>query len=78
MKAILYLFTATFFWGLNFHLAKIMLKSTVFLEAGFWRYFFGVLVLLFLTYKDFPNFRIFKTHQKGLLLVGIVGLFGFN
>lgn len=55
-----------------------MLQHAHFLEAGFWRYFFGVLVLLFLTYRDFPKFSTFKTHQRGLFLVGLIGLFGFN
>lgn len=78
MRAIIYLSTATFFWGLNFYLAIIMLQSTHFLEAGFWRYFFGVLVLLGLSYQDLPSLRSIKIHQKGLYLVGVVGLFGFN
>ncbi|MDX2304770.1 MAG: DMT family transporter [Microscillaceae bacterium] len=78
MKAFLYLFTAAFLWGLNFHLAKVMLQDTGFLEAGFWRYFLGVLVLITLTFYDLPSYRVFRVHHKGLLLVGAIGLFGFN
>lgn len=78
MRAILYLLTAAFFWGLNFHLAKVMLQSAAFLEAGFWRYLFGAGVLLLFTYRDLPSLQTLKTHKKGLFLVGVVGLFGFN
>lgn len=78
MRAILYLATTAIFWGLNFHLAKIMLKEVGFVEAGFWRYFLGVIPLFFLVYKDLPSLSLIRENLKGLLLVGVVCLFGFN
>ena len=78
MRAILYLATTAIFWGLNFHLAKIMLKEVGFIEAGFWRYLLGVIPLFFLVYKDLPSLSLIRENLKGLVLVGIVCLFGFN
>lgn len=78
MRAILYLATTAVFWGLNFHLAKIMLKEVGFMEAGFWRYFLGVIPLFFLVYKDLPSISLIRENLKGLVLVGVVCLFGFN
>ena len=78
MKATLYLIFSAFMWGLNFHLLKIMLSSVHFIEAGFWRYFFGVIVLGIFTRKSFPKWSLFKKHITGILIVGILGLFCFN
>lgn len=78
MRAILYLATTAIFWGLNFHLAKIMLKEVGFVEAGFWRYLFGVIPLFFLVFKDLPSRALIRKNLKGLVLVGVVCLFGFN
>jgi drug/metabolite transporter (DMT)-like permease len=65
-------------WGLNFHLFKIMLSSVHFIEAGFWRYFFGVLVLTIYIRKKFPTWYLFKKNIKGVLVVGVLGIFCFN
>lgn len=78
MRAVLALTAATFFWGLNFHLAKVMLINVGFLEAGFWRYLFAVVLLGFLGGKKMLSFRSASTPLKGISLVGIIGLFGFN
>lgn len=65
-------------WGLNFHLLKAMLTSVHFIEAGFWRYVFGVAALAIYVWKSFPTWSLFKRHAAGILLVGLFGLFGFN
>ncbi|MCB0631198.1 MAG: EamA family transporter [Saprospiraceae bacterium] len=78
MKYWLYLIFASIAWGLNFHLAKVMLQSTNALEAGLWRYVFGVGVLLFFLWGDWPRWSVIRQHIKPLLLIGLAGLFGFN
>lgn len=78
MKSIIYLILAVTFWGLNFHFAKQMLSESSFLEAGFWRYAFGVLGLLVLSTQSLPKLSIFLKAPLGLILVGVLGLFGFN
>jgi drug/metabolite transporter (DMT)-like permease len=78
MKYWLYLIFASVAWGLNFHLAKMMLQSTNALEAGMWRYIFGVAVLSFFLWNDWPKWSGIRQHYKPLLLIGLVGLFGFN
>ena len=81
LRAILLLITATLFWGLNFHLAKFLLLSVDFLEAGFWRYALGigflVLVQIFSKAK-FPSFQLLLKNIKGYFLAGFVALFGFS
>ncbi|MEO1054313.1 MAG: DMT family transporter [Bacteroidota bacterium] len=76
MRPVLYLIVATIFWGLNFHLVKIMLLETNAFTAGFWRYLFAVPVLLIFAWKE-PLLRYFK-HPQAVVWIGIVGLFGFN
>ena len=78
MKSLLALFAATFFWGLNFHLAKVMLEDVGFMEAGFWRYLFGVAFLLLLLGKNSISLSTLWQHLEGISLVGVIGLFGFN
>lgn len=78
MKYWFYLAFATITWGLNFHLAKIMLEDSSAIEAGLWRYIFGVAVLLFFLWKDWPKWSAVKLQFKPLFLVGFIGLFGFN
>lgn len=55
-----------------------MLKSIDFIEAGFWRYSFAIILLILLT--DWKNLILhdFKKNYKGIFLVGFLGLFGFN
>jgi len=55
-----------------------MLKESHFIEAGFWRYFFGVIPLFILAYRALPPINELRKNIKGVLLVGIVCLFGFN
>ncbi len=78
MKAVIYFIISVIFWGLNFHLAKILLSEVNFIEAGFWRYLFGILPLTLLVYKDMPSLELILKNLKGISLVGIIGIFGFN
>lgn len=65
-------------WGLNFHLLQIMLYSVHFIEAGFWRYLFAVVILALLTRKPFAKWSLLREQLTGFLIVGILGLFCFN
>jgi len=78
MRSIVYLLFTVICWGLNFHFAKQMLSEVSFLEAGFWRYVFGVGTLLLISAKTLPHPKLFLLEPKGLLLVGAIGLFAFN
>lgn len=78
MKAYLYFTVTAIFWGLNFHWARIMLQNTSFIEAGFWRYLLGVLPLALLALRRLPKVKKIKKNIKGLLMIGIICLFGFN
>ncbi len=80
MRPYLFFVVAAIFWGLNFHLAKIMLAQVSFLEAGFWRYLFGITALLVISFRSkikWPR-TLQKEGKGGILLVGVIGLFGFN
>jgi len=78
--AVFLLLGAAIFWGLNFHEAKIMLRYVNFIEAGFWRYLFGVgfLFLLQVRHLKSLSFQEIKKGWKGIVLVGFVSIFGFN
>ena len=78
MRAIIYLAIATIFLGLNFHLAKIVLKEVDFIEAGFWRFLFGVVALVILGFKNLPSIKKVQENLKGISFTGFIGLFGFN
>ena len=78
MKPRFYLVIAAIFWGLNFHFAAFMLKESSFIESATWRYSFGVIPLLLLSLRSFRKTNFKAIPIKGILLVGIVGLFGFN
>ena len=78
MKAFIYFTITAILWGLNFHLAKIMLQESHFVEAGFWRYFFGVIPLFVLAYRGLPSLPEVMKNLTGLILVGAICLFGFN
>jgi len=80
MHPIFFLLIATILWGLNFHLAKVILAQVNFVEAGFWRYLLGVGFLVILQWRNkgaWPG-RAFRQSPKGVLLVGLIGLFAFN
>lgn len=49
-----------------------------FLEAGFWRYLFGVIFLLIVGYKQVPSWRIIKDNLTGIFSIGSIALFSFN
>ncbi|MFK5982232.1 MAG: DMT family transporter [Flavobacteriaceae bacterium] len=78
MKAISFLIIATILLGLNFHLAKILLKEVNFIEAGFWRFLFGVITLIILGFRNLPSLKTITKNLKGVSLTGFIGLFGFN
>ena len=78
MREIIYLIIATIFLGLNFHLAKVILKEVNFIEAGFWRFLFGFVTLMVLGFKSLPSFKIIQKNLNGISLTGFIGLFGFN
>ena len=78
MKANLFLLTAAIFWGLNFHFAKFMLGESTFIEAGTWRYIFGVFAIILILLGTPKIKQGIAIPYKGILLVGIIGLFGFN
>lgn len=80
MPPVLFFLMATIFWGLNFHLAKVMLAQVSFVEAGFWRYLMGVgfLVLIQLKSRERWSLAVIIRAPKGILLVGLIGLFAFN
>ena len=78
MRPFIYFTITATFWGLNFHFAKIMLQESHFVEAGFWRYFFGVVPLLALAYRKLPTREEIRASLKGIVLVGVICLFGFN
>jgi drug/metabolite transporter (DMT)-like permease len=78
MKTALYLIIATILWGLNFHLAKVMLHYSPAMVAGFLRYLFAVIALLAVAFKDLPKWSLIKNNLGPLLFIGVVGLFGFN
>ncbi|MDN5214014.1 DMT family transporter [Fulvivirgaceae bacterium BMA12] len=78
MRPLIFLGLAAVLWGVNFHLAKVMVQSSSAIEAGFWRYLFGVSTLSLFTLGDFPRWTIIKENIKPLILIGIIGLFAFN
>lgn len=78
MKSIIYLLIVAICWGLNFHFAKQMLLESSFLEAGFWRYAFGVFALLAINVNALPKATQFFKEWRGLALIGVIGLFTFN
>jgi len=80
MRAPLFLIASTIFWGLNFHLAKVLLSEASFIEAGFWRYLFGMALLFVASKRQLGGnlLTMSKPARKGVLLVGIIGLWGFN
>lgn len=73
-----YLLIAASLWGLNFHLAKVLLTYSSVFVAGFWRYVFGVLVLFLMAFRSIPSWSVLRQHAGGLFLIGFIGLFGFN
>jgi len=77
-RAFLYFLITAIFWGANFHFAKHMLQSVNFIEAGFWRYLFGIIPLVVVVIGNIPKLTEIKENIKGILLVGVIGIFGFN
>lgn len=73
----IYLIVATILWGANFHYAKFMVEESSFIEAGTWRYLFGVIPLVLLSLKSFREIRLKSLPMKGIFLIGFFGLFCF-
>ncbi|HAA14333.1 MAG TPA: hypothetical protein DCE41_22655 [Cytophagales bacterium] len=78
MKATVLLITAAACWGLNFHFATYMLQETAFVEAAFWRYAVSGVSLLLIALPTLRQLRWQTASKKGVLLVGIIGVFAFN
>lgn len=78
MQPYFYLFLSAFLWGVNFHLLKFMVHSVHIVEAGFWRYLFGVAALALYARTSLPQWNVVRQHLRGILIVGIGGLFCFN
>jgi len=77
MKSIFFLLTAVLFWALNFYLGSVMMEYGSPNLSAFWRYIFAVITLLLLTYKVLPSWSSIIENSKGILLVGLIGQFGF-
>ena len=78
MRASIYLILAAVFWGMNFHFAQFMMTESTFIEAAFWRYIFGVATLVLIGWKSLKRIRKNDFSVKGIILVGLMGLFIFN
>lgn len=72
------LLSAAILWGMNFHFAKIMLNESSFIESATWRYIFGVVPLIIISWNTIKATNLKSLPIKGILLIGFVGLFGFN
>ncbi|MBX2875589.1 MAG: DMT family transporter [Saprospiraceae bacterium] len=77
MKYWLLLTVAVVSWALNYHLAKFMMSESSALEAGLWRYVFGIVGLLSFLWPR-PKWSEIRAQTWPFFLVGFVGLFGFN
>ncbi|HAA10789.1 MAG TPA: hypothetical protein DCE41_03470 [Cytophagales bacterium] len=78
MKSILSLFVAAIFWGLNFHFIKFMFEESAYAEAGVWRYALATLTMVVMSVGAMRKWKISQVPWKGVLLVGAIGLLGFN
>lgn len=78
MKTILFLVIATALWGVNFHFGKAMVQESPAMVAGFWRYMLAVIALFIFSFNKLPPWKLLKQNLPALLLVSIIGLFGFN
>jgi len=45
--------------------------------SAFWRFLFGVITLLIISYSALPSLKKIKANWQGVFLVGCIGLFGF-
>ncbi len=66
------------FFGLNFHLSKIVLADISFIEAIAWRFTLASVTLFLLAYKNLKSLRFNRSNIKDGFLVGGVGSLGFN
>lgn len=55
-----------------------MLQTSGFVEAGLWRYLFGIVTLLIFTLPAMPRWKDYRQQIGLIALIGIVGLFFFN
>lgn len=78
MKTTIFLVIATALWGINFHFGKAMVQESPAMVAGFWRYLLAVIALFAFSINKLPPWQLLKENSIALLLVGVVGLFGFN
>lgn len=78
MKANIFFLITTVFWGFNYHWSKYLLEEVSEIEGAFWRYGLASMVLLALTFGNLPSIQTIRANFLGVLLIGGVGLFGFN
>lgn len=78
MKATIFLFIATIFLGLNFHLSKIVLAEVSFIEAITWRFSLASITLFLLAFNKLKKVQLKRSNIKGAVMVGGIGLLGFN
>lgn len=78
MKANLFFLFTTILWGLNYHWSKYLLEEVSEMEGAFWRYVLASLTLLLLTFYQLPKWKVIQENLVGILMIGVVGLFGFN
>lgn len=81
MKSKIYLMLIGFavFTGATFNLAKYSVHYFSAASAAAWRFGIAALVMvLILGFQKQIKIRIIKTHWKMYILLGIIGIFGFN
>lgn len=78
MKHSVFFIITTVLWGLNYHWSKSLLTEVTVFEGAFWRYCIAVFTLFILSIKTLPNLKTISLNLKGILLIGGIGLFGFN
>lgn len=67
---------AALFWGANFNLAKPVVAEMGPYAAGASRYILAAAIMLLIIAARKENIRLF--HLKTYLILGVVGVFGFN
>lgn len=78
MRESVFFIITTVLWGLNYHWSKSILNFVPAFEGAFWRYLIASIALFLLSIRFLPSFKTIKKNTKGILLIGGVGLFGFN
>ena len=78
-SAVLLIILTTFFWGTNFNAGKIVVTHVMPLTASAIRFFIAAVVMLIICLphiKSLPG--IFKKNALMFILLGVIGVAGFN